>query len=140
MRFIHRFDRITGLIFITLLIVTQSLSPLIHGHGGYDEPIRGFHMPGFEKFSKNAGRIEFGSAHGFQYSGLELIISVASGIETKHHNESSFDANDICAPLPEGIGGLSICTGAPSEAWRPSPPIHRGWTHQPSRAPPHALA
>ncbi|MGH8557134.1 MAG: hypothetical protein ACRESZ_06655 [Methylococcales bacterium] len=140
MRFIHRFDRISGLIFVTLLIVTQSLAPLIHGHGGYDEPIRGFHMPGFENFSRIAGCVDIGSVHGFQYFGFELIIGVASGIETKHRIASGFDAKDLVAPPAPDFETTAIFTGAPSDNRFERAPIQRGWTHRPSRAPPHTSA
>ncbi|MGH8548801.1 MAG: hypothetical protein ACRERU_09420 [Methylococcales bacterium] len=124
-------------LFVTLLVVTQILSPLIHGHGGYDEPIRGFHMPGFENLSRTGKRIDIGSTTGFQYSGLELIVSIASGIETKYQDELSFDGQGFFAMTPSVFAGVFLCTGAPSQAWYLIPPIHHGWAHQPSRAPPH---
>ncbi|MGH8474910.1 MAG: hypothetical protein ACRER2_03925 [Methylococcales bacterium] len=139
MLFFHRFDRIGGLIFVTLLFVTQCLAPLIHGHGGYAEPIQGFHMPGFEKFSTGGGRVDIGSAHGFRYLGLELIISVASGIEAKDHHDAGFDRHNFFAPFREGIESPVNFGGAYSIIRTPNPFLHRSWIHQPSRAPPQRL-
>ncbi|MCI0654438.1 MAG: hypothetical protein L0Y38_06085 [Methylococcaceae bacterium] len=137
MRLIHRFDQISGPICVTLLIVTQILSPLIHGHGGYDEPIRGFHMPGFENLLLGGGAIDVGSTNGFRYSGLEVIVSVASGIETKYQDGLGFDGRDLIAPAVSAFAGVLVYTAASTQALYRIPAIQHGWAHRPPRAPPH---
>ena len=137
LRSIHRFDKITGALLVALLIATQVLSPLIHGHGGYEEPIRGFHLPGFENLSRTSDRMDIGSDHGFQYAGLELIITVASGIEQDYPDASDFDDHDPSAFIHSFFGDNR--RDAPV-AYRHVPtvalPVIRGWLRQPGRAPP----
>ena len=137
MRSIHRFDQISGSVFVALLIVTQILSPLIHGHGGYEEPVRGFHLPGFENLSNISERMDIGSNSGFQYAGLELIISVASGIEAEYPDDLNFDDKEPFTPVPSVYKDIDLDTPA---AKFNIPISHqltfRSWALQPTRAPP----
>ncbi|MGR9106108.1 MAG: hypothetical protein ACU843_04165 [Gammaproteobacteria bacterium] len=123
--------------FVMLLIVTQMLAPLIHGHGGYAEPIRGFHMPGFENFSRTAQEIAIGSATGLRGAGFELIISVASGIERKSPDGSGLEAQQVFAP---NLAVLALAISLPDTLLCPDfPPIPQlapTWSREHSRAPP----
>ncbi len=136
MRLIHRSDRISGPLVVILLIMTQSLLPLIHGHGGYAEPIRGFHLPGFESLSKMGAETGIGITD-IQYQGLDVIVSVACGIETRYPDAVNFDAQTLFAPIiPVFSGIMHSLTIAPSPTRDLTPTIPVGWTHLPSRAPP----
>jgi hypothetical protein len=118
-----------------LLIVTQILSPLIHGHG-YGEPVRGFHLPGFEYLSRTVGEIDMTSANGFPDSGNGLIIGVASGIETKPSDTSDIDSRELLGFIALVLSSVFISESRLFQATFLIPEIRSGWTHHPSRAPP----
>ena len=102
MRLSTSLSRFSGTFFVILLLVTQSFLPLIHGHGGYDEPVAGFHMPGLEKLVRSGGAFDQGYSNGFYYPEIDLIVSVSSGIETKKYLKA------LELDLPALLGALCL--------------------------------
>lgn len=87
--------------FSAFLVLTQMFTPLIHGHGGYDEPASGIHMPGLENIQRAFDYLHIGSTHGFQYSGREFIIGVACGVKPNALAAPASDRTDHSAVVPE---------------------------------------
>jgi hypothetical protein len=138
LRNLRRIGHCSGPFFVLLLIMTQSVLPLIHGHAGYAEPVRGFHLPGFERLSNS--RADTGaSITGVRYNGLDVIVSVASGIESKNPDALESETRTLFALIhPVFSGTMHSVTIARLLTQNVTPKIPIGWASLRSRAPPLA--
>ncbi len=117
MIFFRLLDQLVVHGFSALLALTQMFMPLIHSHGGYDEPASGIHIPALENIQRAFDHLHIGSTHGFQYSGREFIISVACGVKPNRQVAPVCDRTDDPAVVPERLLLASVLPG-PSFAQR----------------------
>jgi hypothetical protein len=124
--------------FSAFLVLTQMFMPLIHGHGGYDEPASGIHMPGLENIQRAFDHLHIRSTHGFQYSGREFIIGVACGVKPNAQIAPVFDCTDepaVVSEYPFLAGGLSDSSFAQRNDYLPDHIVRSNFF---ARAPPLA--